>query len=174
MEERVDVDDIQTFVGRNAEYYVSRWASFLKGGTGSAGFNWAAFFLVIWWLCYRKMYAVAAIVVGVIFLETFLEELIFVGGLGMPETPRIVDFLVGISIGAICGLFGNRWYFRHAVKVIRDVHFKEREPEARKTALIKRGGTSWVRPVLATVLVLGAGIVVYELVLVLLYPEIGV
>ena len=130
------------------------------------GFNLAAFLVSLLWVGYRKMYGMVAILAIVIYVETVLEYVYFVGHLGMPEPPNILSGLVAIVIGAICGVCGNRWYFTHTKKVITDVRHKETEAEARKAALTKRGGTSWFGSLFAIVLItLGFVPVVFVLVL---------
>jgi hypothetical protein len=152
MDEIPSEDEVRTFVGRKVEYYVQRWPSDPEDETGLMGFNWAAFFLSVMWLGYRKMYGIAAILVTLVVVESVVEEVYLVGRLGMPEPPESLNGLISGLIATVCGTFGNRWYFTHAKKVISDVRFEERGPEARKTALTKRGGTSWFGALLVMVL----------------------
>ena len=143
MEEVATEDEIRDFVGDRAEFYLEHWAGLLESGRGRAGFNWAAFLLSFVWICYRKMYGIAAIVFGVIIVERVLEPFYFIGYLGMPEAPGFLNPLVVFVVGWVCGVFGNQWYFRHATKRILNVRRQESELEVRRTKLAKLGGTSW-------------------------------
>ena len=61
---------------RKLNNYLRNWAPLLQGGTGRAGFNWAAFFLSGLWLAYRKMYKVTLILFVIIIVETVLPAIL--------------------------------------------------------------------------------------------------
>ncbi|MBS0262304.1 MAG: DUF2628 domain-containing protein, partial [Planctomycetes bacterium] len=133
--------ELETFVGKRADYYLGRWARILKG-TGTGGFNWAAFFLAGFWLPYRKMYRNTAIFYGLVLSETALEEIVkHVGGFGLTG-----DFqtIVTLIIGAICGAYGNRWYLSFAQQQIAKLKAEEHPRTEFLEKLSKRGGTSLV------------------------------
>ncbi len=134
--------DLGKFVGNNAHYYLRRW--FSGGGTdpGNPGFNLAAFFLAGAWLGYRKMYRVACLFFGIIWIETLLEEIVFVEVLGLPETPQGIWQGVGIAAAVIVGSFGNRWYLSHARREVEKAHAEGLAGRALAARIRKRGGTS--------------------------------
>jgi hypothetical protein len=134
--------DFRVFVGAKADYYLGRWAPLLKGWGGDAGFNWAAFFLSGLWLPYRKMYMISVIFLGIILLESVAEDVLFVGVLGWPETPAMVERLVGLVASLICGTYGNRWYLSHARKRIAEVKVGDWDRESQLRRIARRGGTS--------------------------------
>ena len=155
--EPITEEEVKAFVGRKADYYCRKWSLALKGqGVGHdqvavAGlmlsqprtdFNWAAFLLSGLWLPYRKMYVLTLVFFGVILAESVLEEVFFVGALGMPEPPAAVGRLVGLAAAIVCGCFGNRWYLSHARKVITEVRSQGLPEEEYLRILSKRGGTS--------------------------------
>ncbi|WP_457638579.1 DUF2628 domain-containing protein, partial [Persephonella sp.] len=43
------------FIGKNADYHIEKFKKFEETG-GALSWNWAAFFLGIVWMLYRKMY----------------------------------------------------------------------------------------------------------------------
>ena len=133
---------LRAFVGARADYYLNKWAPLLRGVTGSAGFNWAAFLLSGLWLPYRKMYKLTAVLWGVVLFESIAEEVVFVGVLGYQESPASLDRIVTFVIACVCGAFGNSWYLAHARKIITEVDSDEPDREARLRTIAKRGGTS--------------------------------
>lgn len=141
-----DEDDgeqyLRAFVGPRADYYLQKWSPLLLGGGRGAGFNWAAFTLFGAWLPFRKMYFFSLIFYGAIIVETIVEDLLFIGFFGMAGSPPILNSVVAIGAGIICGAYGNRWYLSHARRAISDVRARGLEKDAALVALSKRGGTS--------------------------------
>jgi hypothetical protein len=109
---------------------------------GGAGSNTAAFFLSALWLPYRKMYKMTFIFIAFTVLVTILQEVLFVGILGEPKTPRTVARFVRIAIVAVCGYCGNRWYLSHAKQIIAEVRMQRLDDESFLNELARRGGTS--------------------------------
>lgn len=135
--------ELRAFIGKGADYYLKKWQPILGGqGRRRAGFNWAAFFLPGLWFPYRKMHKAAFIFYGISLIETILEEVLFVGILGKPESPFVLDFLYTIVVGIVCGAFGNIWYLSHTRKVTDEVRSKGLQEEAYFELLSKRGGTN--------------------------------
>ena len=124
-------------VGKRADHYLKKWQA-----TEHGGFNVAAFLLSGLWLPYRKMYRITAILYSAIIVESLLEELVFVWGLGWPETPRAVERGVSAAVCWLCGGFGNRWYLAHVKRVVADARAEIPDDTARLTMLAARGGTS--------------------------------
>jgi hypothetical protein len=79
---------------------------------------------------------------GVILFESILEEIVFVGILGKPEPPMVLDRGVGLVASIICGAFGNRWYLSHARRAIAEVRSEGLPEDAYLQALARRGGTN--------------------------------
>ena len=135
-------EEVRAFVGPRADYYINKWWLDPDNMGNATGFNWAAFFLNPVWLPYRKMYRATTILYGSILLETILEEIVFVGILGKPETPRALGNFVGLVAAIVCGAFGNDWYLSHSQKAITEVRNQALAADAHLQALAKRGGTS--------------------------------
>ena len=138
----VTPEDVSVFVGRNAQYYLKRWAGALQGFDSGTGFNWAAFFLSGLWLPYRKMYGITAAFFGFIFFETILEEVVFVQALGRPEAPAALGRIVGLVASIVCGGWGNTWYLSRMSRVVAELRSQELPADAYSEALAKRGGTN--------------------------------
>jgi hypothetical protein len=144
METPLTEQEIRSFVGPKADYYLEKWADSLalKDESYGAGFNWAAFFLSGLWLPYRKMYLVTLIFYGIILAESVLEDLVFIGILDEPEPPPALGRMVGLAIAIVCGWYGNRWYLSHTRAKIAELRGLGEEDEAYMQVLAKQGGRS--------------------------------
>jgi hypothetical protein len=134
--------EVTAFVGRKAGYYLNRWAGALEGTGKSSGFKWAAFFFSGLWLPYRKMYAITAIFLGFILLESLLEEVVFVEVLGRPEPPAGLGQAVGLAASIICGRWGNQWYLSRTRRAVAELRSQELAEDVYLDALGRRGGTN--------------------------------
>src|SRR5262249_1702527 len=134
----------KAFVGSKAGYYLAKWRAALKGTGSVTAFNWAACLLSGVWLPYRKMYLLTVVFMGIILLESLLEEVVFVGIMRKPEAPAALGRLVGRVAAILCGAFGNRWYLSHTRKAITEVRLQGLPEDLHLQALAKRGGTNIV------------------------------
>jgi hypothetical protein len=130
--------ELRTFVGPRADYYLSKWAGDRRG----MGFNWAAFLLSGLWLPYRKMYLATFILYAIILVESVLEDVVFVGILGQADTPAALPRIVALAVAITCGTLGNRWYYAHACSKIRGLREQGMPDETYLDSLGERGGTS--------------------------------
>ena len=133
-------------IGRRADFYLAKWSA-----TEVGGFNWAAFFVALPWLAYRKMYRNAATLAAVACVESVLQELLFVSWLGR-EVPRAVDRAVAIAVCVVCGRLGNGWYRSHVRRLVLEARTTEPDEAARLALLARRGGTSLLAAIGVTVL----------------------
>jgi hypothetical protein len=146
---------LPAFVGPNFEKYKARWQkAFQKKGTikrasAAVSWNWPAFIVGLPWLFYRKMY-LYGFVYGVAILATDVAD-------------EIVNLPNGIFVGLtlMSGMFGNAWYFAHALRKFEAAVDLNGDPAAADAFLSKNGGTNWVAATAATAtfVVLTAGIV---------------
>lgn len=141
-------EDLRTFVGPNAGYYLSAWEPLLKGFGSYAGFNMAAFFLWGLWLPYRKMYRVALLMYALLLVESLAEDAILRWVLRMPELPYRLSALVGLTIAIVFGSMANRLYLSHARRRIAQIQDQNLTPEEYRETLRRRGGTNLVAGVL--------------------------
>lgn len=141
-EGEITEQEIHAFVGRSSDSYIRYWQPALSGTGPPRKFKAAAFWLSCFWVGYRKMYKVAAIIYGIILVESILEIVIFEGVLGMPEAPGGLTAIVGLSVGLVSGTFGNSWYWSHTKQVIEDVRMMRLDEQEHLVELSRRGGTS--------------------------------
>jgi hypothetical protein len=134
--------EIHAFVGRSSDSYIRSWQPALSGMGPPRKFKAAAFWLSCLWVGYRKLYKVAAIIYGIILVETVLEIVIFEGVLGMQGAPGGLTGIVGILVALVCGTFGNSWYWTHTKQVIEEVRMMRLDEAEHLSELARRGGTS--------------------------------
>lgn len=132
----VSLREFATFVGpKNTEYYMDKFEKY-EMNQSFASWNWAAFFLNIYWMLYRKMYKVAAIVVAIKIVAFFV--------LG-PFAP-IVSFAIAIGIG----VYGNLFYIKDCINKISNIkRFSSNINEADyNNRLMINGGTNLAAPLI--------------------------
>ena len=137
--------DLASFVGPNAGYYLERFRQIESGG--SASWHWPAFFITSGWLLYRKMwfYAFAYIILLPVTLTLAFAALgLVIGGTVADAVFQIV--YLGIAFIFI-PIIANRLYFHHARRRIAKVHAST-VGGASGEALAAAGGTNLVAALL--------------------------
>ena len=122
--EQVSRDEITLFIQNNENFYKRKFKKMDETGK-SVSWNWAAFFMGIYWMVYRKMYFKA----GAFLLLSMVAS----------YTPYIGSIL------NLCVLFGiavyaNALYKDHVENSIKKVSILF--PEKKEEALEKIGGTN--------------------------------
>ena len=122
--EQVNRDEITLFIQNNENFYKRKFKKMDETGK-SVSWNWAAFFMGIYWMVYRKMYFKA----GAFLLLSMVAS----------YTPYIGNIL------KLCVLFGiavyaNALYKDHVENSIKKVSILF--PEKKEEALEKIGGTN--------------------------------
>lgn len=136
--EAIQQKQLSHFVGSKREFYLRHW----EKEDHFFSWNWAAFWLGLFWLAYRKMYWACALLVGVVVLAlgTALQLKIPI------ETVQQWQSYFVISFSMTLGLFGNRLYLLHAKHKIRKIT-EQHAPEDALREIEKQGGGS-IRAVL--------------------------
>jgi hypothetical protein len=142
-------EELQAFAGKNASYYWNRSARRGHDGGLLAGWNWAAAFLSMLWLLYRRMWKEFSIVMGVLvvwgLIEGLAEELLGVGA----EASRGIERIGNAAFAVVMGMIGNGLYLRRARReVLESRRLLASDPQAQRAHLAKRGGTSWIAPLI--------------------------
>lgn len=111
-------EDIRTFVGPNAYYYIRQFSKFTQTGTEKfcLSWNWSCFGFTFIWMLYRKMYVQSLI--------TFIVFCI----------PGINFFM-----HVIAGVVGNYLYYRHVKDKITEIRATQ-TPETINSAFQEAGG----------------------------------
>ncbi|MCB9183717.1 MAG: DUF2628 domain-containing protein [Flavobacteriales bacterium] len=144
----------RAYFGADADYFMHELGK-LREGRGLE-FRFVAFFLGLFWMLYRKMYAVGTCYFLLVMLEGSLEgavEMLF----GIP-TALVEGFgsLVSIGLSVALGIYGNRLYLWDARRNIRQVMVESpgAHDQALEARIAMRGGTSHGAVALAIVILI--------------------
>lgn len=138
----INEQDLRTYIGNNAEYFIQARTALLAGERPR--WNWAACGLAPFWFAYRKCWGW----MGLAFLVGFVPYAFFI-------TPFVF------------GAYGTRWYLEHCVKQITRIQHLQKNPKLYGHALREQGGTS----ALAVLLVLAVSLIVSGWVALTLLPS---
>ena len=118
------INEVNLFIQKNQHFYEEKFKKMNDTGK-SASWNWAAFFLGVYWMVYRKMYFKA----GAFFILSFVAS-------STPYIGVILNFAVLVGIG----IYANALYMDHINGSIKKV---EMLFSGDKEATIKKlGGTN--------------------------------
>lgn len=134
-------EELQAFIQARSYYYIPKWESFdptLKL-VAPGKFNWAACFLNVFWMAYRRMYLFVIILVA--FEAACFSILEFFFRLSTSVTNS-----VGIATMILLGRYGNSIYRKHVERKIRQIKAKM-TPEYWSQAFRDSGGTSLWAPI---------------------------
>lgn len=126
-----DEELLRAFVGEEKkDYYHNKWQK------GKRSWNWASFFLTLFWVGYRKMYGVIALVLGFFIVFDLVVALMGVDSLSLNNG-------IGIALAVCLGMVGNQMYKGHALKKINKLKAEYGNTEALVQAVKSHGGKSW-------------------------------
>lgn len=136
---------LASFVGdKYHDYYHAKWlngkpeSDGYKKGLGVYSFNMAGFFLSVFWLCYRKMYGVAFMLV--ITLPALDIIMMYMKGFeGYSATGGLLYSLIWLFV---TGFLGNHIYYKHASKKVKKISGSGEDASLLRERLAKAGGTS--------------------------------
>lgn len=141
------------FIGRNYDLYAAKWA-LANAKKSPTSWNWAAFFLGVGWMAYRKMYKFSFIFIAVLALETIVEYLL--------KLPVGISVAVNMGVAVTFGLLGNSWYLLHVRQKVDEIS-RTLPPQLVESEPRRQGGThvgvallvmlTWVMVISAVVLV---------------------
>lgn len=121
--DNITSDEIRTFVGPNAYYYIQNFSKFTISGREQfcATWNWSCFGFTFLWFLYRKMYFLS-VVAFVVFLLPGVNVILHIGA----------------------GIIGNYLYYRHAKSSILEIRSTQ-TPQNHAPVLQELGGINrWV------------------------------
>ena len=132
------------FVGKNADYYIEKFKKFEESG-GALSWNWAAFFFGILWVFYRKMYLYGALIfLGIILLGVFVAV----------SSNQILSIGIQLWLWIGFGAFGNYLYYIFVKKTVSDIQSQAKNEKELIESLAKKGGTSFLAPILFIILMI--------------------
>ena len=146
----IDTNDsdvlLSAFVGEKySSYYREKWFkgenATLKAKKGSDifSFNLAGMLLGVFWLCYRKMYAIAVLVAVLI----PMVDIIRMHTKGEVGYGSFDDIAYGLMWIFATGVLGNMLYHHYSAKKIVKVISETTDPLLIRERLMAQGGTTW-------------------------------
>lgn len=149
---------LAAFVGDKYDsYYRERWFkdSIPNLGTDKkdayfSSSNIAGLFLGAIWLCYRKMYKLAFLII----LAITVIDLTLMYSLGMESYNKIGQATFPVVWIVVTGFFGNYLYWKYSVENIRKIIDATVDQAMVQQQLIKQGGTSWFGAIGVTLLLI--------------------
>ena len=129
-------DELQAFIQTRSYYYLPKWEALDPSlrRVASGTFNWAACFLTVFWMAYRKMYLYVIIWVAFLFVFYSVLELVF-------KLPTSATNGVNIAIMYLFGRYGSSLYRRHVERKIQQIKTMM-APEYWAQAFKDKGGTN--------------------------------
>jgi len=146
----------KNYFQENSDYFIEQMERFNERGKYS--FSVAAFFLGVFWMAYRKMYLHILIILGIIYAETFIEELLLNLNIISNGTYELIDKLSMLVWGIIIGSLSNRLYISKSQKIVSKILKENSNDEQINELIIQKGGTSWIAPL---ILIFGFGFIVF-------------
>lgn len=118
------VNDVNLFIQKNQKFYEEKFKKMNDTGK-SISWNWAAFFLGIYWMIYRKMY--------------FKAAAFFVLSLVASYTPYI-GWILNAAVLVGIGIYANALYLDHIEVNMEKT--KVLEPNNKDIIAKRKGGTN--------------------------------
>jgi len=134
-------EDLQAFIQTRSYYYLPKWNSLdpTLRRIAPRTFNWAACFLTVFWMAYRKMYLYVILWVAFLFVFYSILELVF-------TLPPSATNGANIFIMCCFGRYGSSLYRKHVERKIGQIK-ATMTPEYWMQAFRDKGGTSFWAPI---------------------------
>jgi hypothetical protein len=144
-------DLVRLFIGKNADYFIGKWA------TSPNTLNIAAFFFGPAWLLYRKMFWHGGLILAALVIETMAEWTLFPDM--SEDSSALLARSIGIGVAVLIGLSGNGWYKGHVDRAVARLRASGASAESYRS----QGGTSWLAVILGilgffALMMLGSGV----------------
>ncbi|TCJ18661.1 DUF2628 domain-containing protein [Flaviaesturariibacter flavus] len=128
----------ENFFGKDSRYYLNRLERYQRGERYI--FNGYAFLFGFFWFLYRKLYLEAIVLIGLLVVESILEELIL-DALFPEGGGRAVSWLFNLAVWTATGFLANMFYLRKAKRVVASV--QELDAVSASERLARKGGISY-------------------------------
>ncbi len=130
--------DLVAYVGPNADTYLDYFRKCRVAGKFKMGFVWGAFATTPVWLAYRKLWLWMLV--------------IFIVGIGVPKLLPTGASGVATGIGVAMAMLGQSLVVKGAWKAAQEADEEGLQGEGRRAFLRRKGGTSPVAAIIASVL----------------------
>jgi len=135
-----------TFIGpKNQAYYLRHFTAFAKQKRAGISWNWPAFFVMFYWLLYRKMW-LNALIYFILPYILLVPLIIIAAILGDSELGSVV-FFIGYALYMAVFIFlppmyANALYYRHYLSNLAETKRASRDTQRQLGMLSEKGGTS--------------------------------
>lgn len=149
----VSANEMMDLLGpKNTEYYMDKWNR-SQENPNFISWNWPAFLFGVIWLFFRKMYAVAGIVIGISFASWLI-------------LPSWGQSMLSLGLMIAFGLLANQIYIKQSIDKIRATKVSTSfNPQILSQRLREIGGITWVPVIIASVLL---GLLIIFLIIVII------
>ncbi|MCA0988516.1 tetratricopeptide repeat protein [Guptibacillus algicola] len=134
-------EEVLEFAGKRAHVYEKKWSK-LSNKKSPLSWNWATFFINLFWFAFRKMNGYAYSILGAIAVIDVVAII------------TLKQALPTSSVGPafiVLTLLSNKIYFDFALKKVTKLQEQYPDREERLAVIRKRGGVSWWRAILLIV-----------------------
>jgi Tfp pilus assembly protein PilE len=147
---------VRAFVGpKNQDYYMRHFSRFEGGGQTGMSWHWPAFFVMFYWLLYRKMWRNALIYFLLPYLVMIALGIVGAAAGESANTALGIGYLLYlVTIVFLPPLYANALYFNHCRTKIVQARASSTDLQRQIGQLSASGGTSGVVLVIIAVLVL--------------------
>lgn len=140
-------EEMLAFAGKRNKVYEKKWEKLSTKKT-PISWNWASFFLSLFWFTYRKMNVYAYVFLSIIVVVDVLSILFLKKTLpGSTMAPAYV----------VLALFANKLYFDFALSKVKKLKNLYPDRDERLEMLRKRGGVSWLHALLFVLVMITYG-----------------
>lgn len=167
-------ESLRIFVGANQDAYMERFSRFEDNGKIGPSWHWPAFFVMFYWLIYRKMWLAA-----LIFLVAPWVALLAMGmgaaAMGQSGLSLFTALLFPYVLAWIFlpPMYAHAMYYKHAKGKIRKIEESHPDVKSRFAELTRKGGTSNIIAIVAVVFLLVFMIGILAAIAVPQYAEYG-
>ena len=132
---------LQAFIQTRSYYYLPKWEALdpTLGRVASRTFNWAAFFLTVFWMAYRKMYLYLVVWIAFLLVFYLILEVLF-------SVSTSVTNGANIAMMYFFGRYGSSLYRKHVERKLRQIK-TTMTSEYWAQAFRDKGGTSLWAPI---------------------------
>lgn len=126
-------EEVLAFTDKRVSVYEKKWEK-LSTKKSPISWNWASFFLSLFWFTFRKMNVYAYVFLGIIVVVDVVSILLFKKTLpGSTIAPAYV----------VLALFANKLYFDFALNKVKKLKELYPDRDERLKEIKKQGGVSW-------------------------------
>ena len=138
----IDASEIESFVGKNASYYSSKWQRLADQHGFVFSFNIAAAVFGLFWLLYRKLYVAFAWVIVILAIDISVSTYVDENELLPPDVVFAWDVIASLLYIVVIGALGNYWYWKKFNREAVAAKTRYADSDNQLRFLREKGGTN--------------------------------